>query len=153
MFLIYFRTSTTSRADVNKAGREAKLSRTKVTQAVFWIWMDPAFFVDPDFKNLDPPIFCFNKLMGSKLCSLIRFLFCMNLTKKDSVESANYCTYSFWTFFSWILIRIFSGRVRIFWPIRIRALNTGPEGIHCCLLRNQRASLHQLFFNVLYCSA
>ena len=50
--------------------------------------MDPSFFadLDPDFKNpdLDPSVFCFKKLMGSKLCSL------RNMTKNDSVESAKY---------------------------------------------------------------
>ena len=52
-------------------------------KSVFWIHvrLDPGFFADPDpdFKNLDPDpsVFCFNlqkQIMGSKLCSLIRFL-------------------------------------------------------------------------------
>ena len=59
---------------------------------VFRIRMDPSFFADPDpdFKNLDPDssVFWFNKLMGSKGCSLIRFW--RNLLKKDSVESVKY---------------------------------------------------------------
>ena len=53
--------------------------------------MDPNFFADsdPDFKNKDPDpsVFCFNKLMGSKGCSLIRFW--KNLTKKDTLDSVN----------------------------------------------------------------
>ena len=55
--------------------------------------MDPVFFADPpdpDFKNPhpDPSVFYFNishNLMGSKLCSLIRFW--KILTKKERVES------------------------------------------------------------------
>ena len=80
--------------------------------------MDPNFFADsdPDFKNKDPDpsVFCFNKLMGSKGCSLIRFW--KNLTKKDTLDSVNMiykyfllvCEQFFGFFFSsWIRIRIF----------------------------------------------
>ena len=83
--------------------------------------MDPGFYADPDpdYKNPDPFVFCFNKLMESKWCSLIRFW--RNLTKKDSVQRTKYdiqifftYTYSFWAFFSWIWIRIFQYRIQIF---------------------------------------
>ena len=41
----------------------------------FPIRMDGFFFADPDpdFKNLDRSVLCFNLLMGCKLCSLDRF--------------------------------------------------------------------------------
>ena len=94
-------------------------------------------FLDPDFKSPDPDpsVFCFYKLMGSKWCSLIRFW--RNLTKEDSFESANYdiilfllVITSFWSFFSWIWIRIF-GRsgfgLRKKSPIRIRTKGPGSK--------------------------
>ena len=52
----------------------------------------------------DPSGFCFNKLMGSKWGFLIRFW--RNLTKKDSVVSAKYDIYIFFTW-TYIFLGVF----------------------------------------------
>ena len=95
--------------------------------------MDPDVFADsdPDFKNKDPDpsVFCFNKLMGSKGCSLIRFW--KNLTKKDTLDSVNMiykyflleCEQFLGFFFLHGSVSGFSGSDPDFWPIWIG--NTG----------------------------
>ena len=120
-------------------------------QPVFCIHQ--GFFADPDFKNLDPDPsgFCFNKLMGSKWCSLIRFW--RNLTKKWYEKISLYLLFG--RFF--IRIQIYwigsgfsgqsgSGRRKIS-PIRIKG--PGSETLSTTLTGSSlMCSLCDLTYNV-----
>ena len=88
------------------------------------------FFADPDpyFKtpDLDLSGFCFNKLMGTKLCYLVRFW--RNLTKKYSLESAKYDIQFFYLYLHWL--GVFCSWIRIFWPIRTQQKKANIKCFH-----------------------